>query len=58
MVFTNHITHHTGRFLVGFVPVVVQLAHGKQYAPVHRLKAIANIWQRSANYNAHGIVEV
>ena len=29
--------------LVGLVPVVVQLIHGEQHPPVHRLEAVAYI---------------
>src|SRR5690606_32841395 len=34
VVFTDHVTDHTGGFLVRLVPVVAQLAHGEQYATV------------------------
>jgi hypothetical protein len=58
VVFTNHIPHDTGRFLVGPVPVVVQLVHGEQHAPVHRLEAIARIRQGPAHDHAHGVIEI
>ena len=28
VIFTNNITHDTGRFLIGFIPVIVKLLHG------------------------------
>jgi len=28
VVFTNNITHDTGRFFIGFIPVIMQLLHG------------------------------
>ena len=37
VIFTDNVTHDTRRFLVGFVPVVIELVHGKEHAPVHGL---------------------
>ena len=58
VVFTNHVTDHTGRFLVGLVPVVAQLVHGKQHTAVHRLEAIAHVGQRPPDDYAHGVIQV
>ena len=58
VVFTNHITDHTGRFLVGLVPVVVQLVHGEQHAAVYRLEAIAHVRQCPPDNYAHGVIQV
>ena len=37
VIFTDNVTHDTRRFLVGLVPVVIELVHGKEHAPVHGL---------------------
>ena len=37
VVFTNHVPDDARRLFVGFVPVVIQLIHGKQYPAVHWL---------------------
>jgi hypothetical protein len=58
VVLTDHVADDTGRLLVGPVPVVVELVHGKQHAPVHRLEAVARIGQRAAHDHAHGVIEV
>ena len=43
VVFTDHITHDTGRLFIRAVPVVVELVHGKQHAAMHGLEAIAGV---------------
>ena len=58
VVLANHVTHNTGRFFIGAVPVVVQLVHGKQNATMHRLEAVSGIWQGATHNHAHGVVEV
>src|SRR5690606_34064184 len=58
VIFTDHVTDHTGGFLVGLVPVVTQLAHREQHAAVHRLQAITRIRQGTPDNHAHGVVEV
>ncbi len=58
VIFTDHVTDHTGRFLVRFVPVVTQLAHGEQDTPVHGLQAITRIGQCPPDDHAHRVVEV
>ena len=58
VVFTDHVADHAGRLLVGLVPVVVELVHGEQHAPVHRLQAVAHVRQRPPHDDAHGVVEV
>jgi hypothetical protein len=45
VVLADHVADDTGRLLVGPVPVVVELVHGEQHAPVHRLEAVARIRQ-------------
>ncbi len=58
VIFTDHVTDDTGRFLVGFIPVVAQYVHGVKYATVYRLQAIADIRQRTANNDRHRIVQI
>ena len=58
VVFTNHVTDDTGRLFVRPVPVVVELVHGEQHAPVHRLEAVPGVRQRAAYDHAHGVIEV
>src|SRR5690606_32576975 len=58
MVFTDHVTDDTGRFLVGLVPVVAKLMHGKQDATVYRLEAVPYIRQCPADDHAHGVIEI
>jgi hypothetical protein len=58
MVFTDHVTHDTGRFLVRPVPVVIEFVHGVQHAPVHGLEAVACIGKRPAHDHAHGVIEI
>jgi hypothetical protein len=58
VVFTDHVTDDTGRLLVGLIPVVRQLVHGKQGTPVYRLETVPHIRQRTAHDHAHGVVEV
>jgi len=58
VVLTDHVTDHTGGFLVRLVPVVAQLAHGVEHATVHRFQAIARVRQRTADDHAHGVIKV
>jgi len=58
VVFTDHVTHDAGGLLVALVPVVVELVHREQHAPVYRLETIAYVRESAANDHAHGIIEV
>ena len=58
MVLTDDVADDACRLLVGPVPLVAELAHGMEHAPVHRLQAVANVRQRSAHDHAHGVIEV
>src|SRR5690606_25370723 len=40
VVLTDDVADHTSRLLVRLVPVVAELAHGIQHAPVHGLEAV------------------
>jgi len=58
VVFTNDVTDDTSRFFVGLVPVVVELVHGIQHTPVHRLESVARIGQGPPDDHAHGVIQV
>src|SRR5690606_9782521 len=58
VIFTDHVTDDTGRFLVRLVPVVAKLVHGKQDATVYRLEAVPYIRQCPADDYAHGVIEI
>ena len=58
VVFTDDVADDTRRFLVGLVPVVGQLVHGKQHAAMHRFQAVARIGQRTSDDHAHRVVEI
>ena len=58
VIFTDDVTDHTGRLLIGLVPVVIQLVHRKQHATVHWLQAVAHIRERTSNDHAHGVIQI
>ena len=58
VVLADHVADDARALLVGAVPVVVQLVHREQHAPVHRLQAVARVGQRAADDHAHRVIEV
>ena len=58
MIFPDHVAHHARRFLVRPVPVVAELLHGVQHAPMHGLEAVAHVGQGAADDDAHRVVHV
>ena len=58
MIFTHGIADDTGAFSVRLVRPVVQLYHGIEHTPLHRLQAVPDIRKGSGGYDAHGIVYV
>ena len=58
VVFTDHVSHHTGGLFIRLVPVVVELVHGEQHPPVYRFQAIAHVRQGAAHDHAHGVIKV
>ena len=58
VVFADGVADDPGRFLVGLVPVVPELAHRVEHAPVDRLQAVSNIRERPAHDHTHGVIEV
>ena len=58
VVLTDHIPHHAGRLLIPLVPVVAELVHREQHAPVHRFQAVAHIGQSPPHDHAHRVIQV
>ena len=58
MVLADDIADDARRFLVRPVPVVAELAHRIQDAPVHRLQAVPHIGQSAAHDHAHRVIQV
>ena len=58
VVFTDDVADDARRLLVGPVPVVAELAHGVQHAPMHGLQTIAHVGQRAPDDDAHRVVEI
>ncbi|EXI65090.1 MAG: hypothetical protein AW08_03452 [Candidatus Accumulibacter adjunctus] len=58
MVLADDVADDACRLLVRLVPVVRQLVHGEQHAPVHRLQAIARVGQRTPDDDTHRVVEI
>src|SRR5690606_25603383 len=58
VVFTHHFPDDFGGFLVFAVPVIADGALAKEDAAVHRLEAVADIWQGARDDDGHGVVEV
>ena len=58
MVLADHVANDACRLLVGTVPVVIELVHREQHAPMDGLEAVARIGQGAAHDHAHGVVEV
>ncbi len=58
VVLADHVADDAGRLLVRPVPVVVELVHRVQHAPVHRLQSVAGVGQRAPDDHAHRVVEI
>src|SRR5690606_34895259 len=58
VVLTDDVADDTRRFLVGPVPVVVELVHGVEHAAMHRLETVTHVGQGPPHDHAHGVVEV
>ena len=55
---THDVADHARGFPVRPVPIVTGFLHGVENAPMHRLKAVANVGQRAGNDHAHGVIEI
>ena len=58
VVLPDHVADDPGRLLVGPVPVVPELAHRIENAPVHRLQTVPHVGQGPPHDDAHRVVEV
>ena len=58
MVLTNNIADHAGGLFIGLIPIVVELVHGEQDAPVHRLQTIPNVWQGPTDNHTHRVIKI
>ena len=58
VIFADHVADHAGRLLVRPVPVVAEILHGVQHAPMHGLEAVAHVRQGAADDDAHRVVHV
>jgi hypothetical protein len=58
VVLADHVADHARRFFVRAIPVVAELAHGIEHAPMHGLQPIPNVGKRPAHDDAHGVIQV
>ncbi len=58
VVLAEHLAHHPRRLLVGAVERQPQVLHGVEHAAVHGLEAVADVGQRAAHDDGHGVVQV
>jgi hypothetical protein len=58
VVFADDVADDTRRLLICFVPVVRELVHREQHAPMDRFEAVADVGERPADDHAHGVVEI
>ena len=58
MVLTQHVTHGTGRFLIGFVRSIAQFHHAVEDTAVYGLQSVSHIWEGTGHDDRHGVVDV
>ncbi len=58
VVTADDVTHHAGALEVAAVGPVAAVEHGVEHPAVHRLEAVAHFGQRSADNDAHRVVEI
>ena len=58
MVFTHHLTDHTGAFDVGSVPDVIGFLHREQHTAVHGFQPVTGVWQCASHDYAHRVIHV
>ena len=58
VIFTDHVADHARRFLVRLVVIVAEHTHRVQHAPMYRFQTITHIRKRTADNDAHGVVQV
>src|SRR6185436_3118706 len=57
-VLADDVADDARRLLVGPIPIVAELAHRVQHAPVHGLQPVAHVGQRAPDDDAHRVVEI
>src|SRR6185503_780329 len=58
VVLADDVADDARRLLVGPIPIVAELAHRVQHAPVHGLQPVAHVGQRAPDDDAHRVVEI
>ena len=58
VVFTHDLTDDTRRFLVRLIRCDAERVHAVQNPPVNRLEPVSDIRERTADYDAHRIVDI
>ena len=58
VVLTQHLAHHSGRFLIRFVRRVPQPHHAVEDAAVHGFETVAHIGKGTRDDDRHGVVDV
>jgi len=56
--FTHYFTDYPRALDIRAVPDVVHFMHGKQYAAMYGLQAVAHIGQRTSDDHAHRVIEI
>jgi len=58
MVLAHHFTDDLGALARGLVVRQSHFVHAEEDAPIHRLEAVADIGERAAHDDAHGVIEI
>ena len=58
VVLTHHVAHGTGGLAIGLVEGVAGLVHREQDAAVDRLQPVAQVGDRAADDDRHGVIEI
>ena len=58
MVLTEHLTHHTGALLIGFVTGIADTFHTIEYTAVNRFESVAHIREGTGHDDRHGVVDI
>ena len=58
VVLADDVANDARTLLVSAVPVVVQLVHRKQHAPMHRFEAVTRVGQGTADDHAHRVIQI
>ena len=58
VILTDAVTDDACRLLVRAVPVVLQVVHRVEHAPVHRLEPVTDVGEGPADDDRHGVIQV